>query len=47
LDPAQDGASADVDTAIGQQASNALGGGTQLQVVPDGEQDDIAWDAMA
>jgi len=47
LDPAQNGSSADIDTAIGKEASNAFGGGTQLQVIPDREQDDVAWETMA
>src|SRR5207249_2172 len=39
LDPAQNGPSADVDAAISQDAGNALGGGAQLQVVADCQQD--------
>jgi hypothetical protein len=47
LHPTQDRPSADIDPATGQEARDAFGGGTQLQVITDGEQDDIAWEAMA
>src|SRR4051812_26598917 len=32
---------------LGQEAGNAFSGGTQRQVVAYGEQDDLAWEAMA
>src|SRR5262249_31138669 len=47
LDPAQNGPSTDVDAAVGQDAGNALGRGAQLQVVADGQQDNVAREAMA
>ena len=47
LDPAQDRPPADVDAAISQNAGNALGRGVQLQVVADGQQDDVTREAMA
>jgi hypothetical protein len=36
----------DVNASIGKQ-SGCVGGGTQLQAVTDGEQDDVAREAMA
>jgi hypothetical protein len=47
LNPAQDRPPADVDPPVGQHASDTFGGSTQLQVVPDSEQDDLTWKAMA
>ena len=47
MDPAQDRPSAQVDPAIGQHASDTFGRGAHLQVLPDSEQDDVAWEAMA
>ena len=47
LDPTQDRSAAYVHTAIGQETRDALCRGTQLQVVADGEQDDVAWEPMA
>jgi hypothetical protein len=47
LDPTQDGPSAHVDTAVGQDARDALGRGTELQVRAHGQQDDVAREAMA
>jgi hypothetical protein len=46
LDPAQDRATTHVDASIRQDASDTFGRGTQLQVVPNGEQDDLTWEAM-
>jgi hypothetical protein len=47
LDLAPDRSTADVDAAVGQGAGDAFGCGTQLQVIPDCEQDDAAREAMA
>jgi hypothetical protein len=47
LDPAQDRPATHVDAAVGQDAGNAFGGGTQLQVVADGQQDHVARETMA
>jgi hypothetical protein len=47
LDPAQDRSAAHVDASIDEDAGDALGRGTQLQVVADGEQDDVTREAMA
>jgi hypothetical protein len=47
LDPAQDRASADVDAAVGQDAGDTLGRGAQLEVITDGQQNDITREAMA
>lgn len=32
---------------IGQEAGDAFSGGAQLQLVPHGEQYEVAWEAMA
>ena len=47
LDPAQDRPTAYVNASIGEDASDAFGCGTQLEVIADGEQDDVAREAMA
>jgi len=46
LDPAQDRSGAHVDASIGQDTGDAFSGGAQLQVIPDGEQDNVTWNAM-
>jgi hypothetical protein len=46
LNPAQDGSAADFDTAIRQQAGDAFGRSAELQVVANGEQDDVTREAM-
>jgi hypothetical protein len=47
LDPAQNGPSTDVDASVGEEARDAFGGGAQLQLVADGQQNDVAREAMA
>src|SRR5207253_10713793 len=47
LDPAQNSPSADVDATVSQNVSDAFGRGAQLQVVADGQQDDVTREAMA
>ena len=47
LNPAEDRPPADVDPPVGKDAGDAFGRGTQLQVVPDSQQDDIQREAMA
>ena len=47
LDPAQDRPRAHVDAAVGQNAGDAFGRSAELQVVPDGQQNDVTWEAMA
>jgi len=46
LDPSQDRPPTDIDTTIREDASDALGCGTQLEVVPNSEQDDVRREAM-
>jgi hypothetical protein len=46
LDPAQDRSAAHVDPPIGKHAGDAFGSGTQLQVVPNSEQDDVTRETM-
>jgi len=46
LDPAQDGPPADVKTSIREHAGDTLCRSTQLQVIANGEQDDVAREAM-
>jgi hypothetical protein len=46
LNPAQDRPPADVDPPVGQNAGDAFSRRTQLQVIPDSEQDDVTWEAM-
>jgi hypothetical protein len=46
LDPAQDRSAADVNAAIREDASDPLGRGAQLQVIPNSRQDDITREAM-
>jgi hypothetical protein len=46
LDPAQDRSAAHVDASIGEHAGDAFGRGTQLQIVPNGKQDDVTREAM-
>jgi hypothetical protein len=45
LDPAQDSPAAHVNASIGQNAGDAFGRGTQLEV-PNREQDDVTREAM-
>ena len=45
--PTQNRSAAHVNASIGEYAGDAFGCGTQLQVIPDGEQDDVTWEAMA
>jgi hypothetical protein len=47
LDPTQNRSAAHVNASIGQDAGDAFCCGTQLQVIPAGEQDDVTWKAMA
>jgi len=47
LDPAQDRPPAHVDPAVGEHAGDAFGRGTQLEVVADGEQDDVTREALS
>jgi hypothetical protein len=46
LDPTQDRSAADVNAPVGQDTGDALGGGTQLEVVPHSQQDDVPRKAM-
>jgi hypothetical protein len=46
LDPAQDRSAADVNAAIGEDASDAFGCRTKLQVIANSEQDDVTREAM-
>jgi hypothetical protein len=45
-DPTQDCSAAHINPAIGQDAGNAFGRGTQLQVVLNSEQNDVMREAM-
>jgi L-serine deaminase len=47
LNPAQDRPPAHVNASIREPAGDAFSRSTQLQVVPDGEQDDVVREAMA
>jgi hypothetical protein len=46
LDPTQNRSAAHVNASIGEYAGDTFGCGSQLQVIPDGEQDDVTWEAM-
>jgi hypothetical protein len=47
LDPAQDRPAAHIDATVSQDASDAFSRSAQLQVVADGQQNDVAREAMA
>jgi len=46
LDPPQDRPTADVDTPVSEDTSDAFGRSTQLQVIANSEQDDVTREAM-
>jgi hypothetical protein len=46
LDPAEDRPAAHVNASIRKHAGDTFGRGTQLEVVPNSEQDDVTREAM-
>ncbi len=46
LDPAQDSSAAHVNASIREDAGDAFGRGTQLEVLPNSEQDDLTREGM-